>query len=344
MPVFAPDVVQAPAVDLRRGGLLSVADVRNEPNGKWEFGLDWQPDTCGMAHLTPHDCVDGPSGAKAFDGVSTVLSKSFATYKGVVCDYFGRDRYAEKARKGLEFSEAEAVERYFALNVLSGALDLTPTPGTGVAAGVALGILEEWTAEHYGGVATLHADRLVTTFLDASSLLLRDPVNLRTAQGSLLANGAYQAPVEAGKRWLWATGQVVLYKGQVIDREASDTIHNKHYALAERPWAVGVECFVVGVLVTVTGAPAVTAPPADKKAAQPGDVFTDATVTNAATLNAAGYVAAPQIAWLPGWYITVGTAKYTWTGAAWAAYSGPDRIAANGPFGTAFDLPFRGVL
>jgi hypothetical protein len=345
MAVFAPERVDAPVVERRKGGLLSVADVRDDPSGKWMYGLDWQPEHCGTAHLTSIDCVDGPAGAKVFDGAPVVLSKAFAAYKGVACDSFDMDRYRRMARVGLEFGEAEAVERYVALNILDGGTDLTPTTGTAVPLEVGLGIIEEWTAENYGGVPIVHADRLVTTLLDGADLLIRDPVNLRTVQGSLVANGAYRVANKAGERWLWATGQVLLVRGSIGEHDALDRAKNRHYALAERPWAIGVECFLVKVLVTTTGAPAVTASPVDKSAAHPGDVFTDPSVTNKAALATQRYVAAPNLPWQPGWYITVGTNKYTWDGTAWQDYVAPTQSGSTGgPFGSAFALPFRGVL
>lgn len=344
MTVFAPEYVDAPTAERRKGGLLAVADVRDSPNGKWQYGLDWQPSHCGTAHLTSIDCVDGPGGAKAFDGSPVVLSKAFAVYKGIACDLFDIDRYNRMAREGLEYGEAEAVERYVALNVLDGGTDLTPTPGTAVPLHIGLGMLEEWTAENYGGVPLIHADRLTTTDLIHNDLLIRDPVNMRTNQGSLLANGAYRVVNNAGERWLWATGQIVMFRGQVDNHEAQDREHNRHYALAERPWAIGIECFLVKVLVSVGGAPASTASPPDKSAVHPGDTFTDANVTAKGDLATQKYVAAPNMPWLPSWFVTVSGSKYTWDGAAWQTYTAPSQTSTGGPFGTAFSLPFKGVL
>lgn len=342
--VFAPERITAPAVERRKGGLLAVADVRDDANGKWQYGLDWLPDHCGTAHLTSIDCVDGAGGAKAFDGVPVVLSKAFAVYKGVKCDMFDMPRYAQQARTGLEFGEAETVERYVALNVLNGGQDITPTSGTAVSLAAGLGMLEEWTAENYGGVPIIHADRMVTTALLADNLLVRDAANMRTNQGSLLSNGAYRVENKAGERWLWASGQILLVRGTVGDHQVTDRVKNDSYALAERPWAIGVECFLVKVLVTVADAPASAASPADKGAVYPGDVFTDTNVTGKGDLATQKYVPATTLPWLASWHITVGSKKYTWDGNAWQDWTQTSSSSHGGPFGSAFDLPFRGVL
>jgi hypothetical protein len=68
-----------------------------------------------------------------------------------------------------------------------------------------------------------------------------------------------------------------------------------------------------------------TTPPPTKGAAAPGDVFgAEATLsasdsTNAAKLNALGYVAKPSTAWTTGQGISIGGLWFNWTGSAWAA-------------------------
>lgn len=61
-----------------------------------------------------------------------------------------------------------------------------------------------------------------------------------------------------------------------------------------------------------------------KTRAQPGNVFTESTVTasdstNAAKLGPLGYVAFPTSAWTTGQKITVSGFAFNWTGVAWAA-------------------------
>lgn len=61
-----------------------------------------------------------------------------------------------------------------------------------------------------------------------------------------------------------------------------------------------------------------------KGAAQPGDSFTEATVTaqdatNAAKLAGLGYVASPATNWTTGQRIRVSGFSFNWTGTAWAA-------------------------
>lgn len=61
-----------------------------------------------------------------------------------------------------------------------------------------------------------------------------------------------------------------------------------------------------------------------KGAAQPGDSFTEPTVTaqdatNAAKLGPLGYVASPTTAWVSGQSIRVSGFRFYWNGTAWAA-------------------------
>lgn len=83
-----------------------------------------------------------------------------------------------------------------------------------------------------------------------------------------------------------------------------------------------------GLVVTTVQPPAVTsgcAEIADKGATAPTDVFgAEPTITaedapNAAKLAALGYVANPLTAWAMGEYFSIGTYKFNWSGAAWAA-------------------------
>ena len=65
-----------------------------------------------------------------------------------------------------------------------------------------------------------------------------------------------------------------------------------------------------------------------KGAAQPGDSYTEATVTaqdatNAAKLGPLGYVASPTSAWTTGQRIRVSGFSFYWNGTAWTAGSAP---------------------
>lgn len=83
-----------------------------------------------------------------------------------------------------------------------------------------------------------------------------------------------------------------------------------------------------GIVTTISQPPAVTttcSELANKAAAAPTDVFLlEPTITaedapNAAKLAALGYIANPVTAWAMGEYFSIGTYKFNWSGAAWAA-------------------------
>lgn len=65
-------------------------------------------------------------------------------------------------------------------------------------------------------------------------------------------------------------------------------------------------------------------PPPEKGAAEPGDEFTEASVTaedaiNAAKLAPLGYVASPATRWAVGQFMTVSGFRFGWDGVVWVA-------------------------
>ena len=83
--------------------------------------------------------------------------------------------------------ETRAVEQGLVENVLSEVAagnDKTPTPGTPVAPAAGLAILEEWAAQHYAGVATMHIPRGIAQYLSQNGALKTDGSDWRTMVGS----------------------------------------------------------------------------------------------------------------------------------------------------------------
>lgn len=138
----------------------------------------------------------------------------------------------------------------------------------------ALGRLEDELARCYGGVGVLHVPTRALPTLDAWGLVERRPARdgatgqfgnqLQTRNGNLVAVGAgYPGTSPAGAApadqttWLYATGAVFAYRGDVrvnAVRDSLDRSTNTVQMIAERTYTFGWDCCHVAVL-TQLGVP-----------------------------------------------------------------------------------------
>jgi hypothetical protein len=235
-----------------RGGLLTVANVVDSvPAGAVYHGLQYQADPCGHNRIVPTD-----NSNKVFDESQLVESVQFSLYRGVE-DALLVDNSAEaRALRLYRASESYGVEaRVQELIFNPRAVDLTPTPGTAVTNPKhALGLLEQYAADNYAGLPLIHGNRLAVSLIPDMSA---DPDGkLRTVHltpivngGGYGTNGPGAASAGAGKAWLYATGNMVIWRGPELSTQADDLRGNRTYALTERQYVVTVECFVAAVLV-----------------------------------------------------------------------------------------------
>lgn len=245
--------VDAPPLKPMTGGLLSVANVVPDPQGRTGYeGVRFLGHLAGPAKVVP-----APGTPKEFERQAVVQGVPFKVYRGVETNLF--EQFDVQALADEVFTAGETLAAEAALQpVLNGAAqDVTPTPGTpvGVVDGVA--ILEEWIAERYGGLPLLHMSRYGATHTSSKGLLRPDGTDLVTFQGTPIANGAGYGntgpggvvATYPGRYWVYVTGQVTLYQGPLVKAEATDHTHNHERALVERTYVPVVDGPVGAVLV-----------------------------------------------------------------------------------------------
>lgn len=259
MPVY----IEAPAFRKAHGGLVSVATLRdNEAPHVAIDGAHYLTGACA-GPANPYDAdpctepVDRP--AKEFDSIGLSQGDPFTIYKGVECQDMHDDNLAW-AREALAAGEDYAIEAGFMQQRL--AVASTTDIGGGATFSLINGIamLEGYASTVYGGIATLHVSRSVTTRALANRAFQSDEqYRVTTRQGNLVANGGgYEinlgptgvAPA-AGQAWLYITGPVTLVRSAVTATTAPDYRHNTPQAIAERVITPLVECFIAAVRVTL---------------------------------------------------------------------------------------------
>jgi hypothetical protein len=266
MAPVAPRLVAAPPVTPLRYGLLDAAVVVDNPDGHIGLGIEWEPEGCDLVFRTLGACIEAASGVDKTinDGIPLVQADAFAVYNLVRCRPVGVDAAAlkERAADGLRLGEGRGVEQAFEEAYFADAVDLTPS-GSPVDMVDGLAILEGYAASVYGGNPTIHIPRGIGTALFSRLAILRGSRTLETGQGSLVASGGGYtgevgpSAVDADAAWIFASGTVLAQRNPVqwnpamaaVMASSEGEVTNDIYVLAERTYAVGYECFLVGVQV-----------------------------------------------------------------------------------------------
>lgn len=239
--------VEVPDIAPAKGGLLSVANVQTAPGGAaLQRGVDYRTRPCGPARDVPTDGSE-----KQFDDPETVTGTPFAIYRGTLLSLL--DEADISAEDLLDSGSSFAVEAALQRTVLNPTATVVGDP-TGVSPRMALALLEQYAGERYMGVPTFHVNRFGAVFMPLETES-EDGV-VTTKQGSFVANGAGYGPAgpggvnaEAGQFWLYVTGQVNLWRSEILTREGYDLKKNQRVLLAERIYIPTVECIVAAVLV-----------------------------------------------------------------------------------------------
>lgn len=212
-----------------------------------------QPPTASTAIVTQTKTFDGP---EWLDGIR------FAVYAGVSCKPFGYNS-AEglaQASRVFEAKESIGVEKALMETLLQGATDLTPAGGA-VAPEVGLALLEGHASRTYAGVPTIHAPRSIGSLLLTRTAIEAQAGKFYSLSGSKIASGGgYDAvnldpdgdPSPTGEVYLYATGEVVVARGTIIERDALNQTTNEDRVLVERPYIAAIDCYKSAVRVTVS--------------------------------------------------------------------------------------------
>lgn len=274
MTTTAPRYIEPPAPPVTQPGIFDVALgplAFPEPAAVGN-GIIYLPDDCANSiFLVAMNCPP-ITGTKTFTSMETPVSGApFVVGASYQCSPVGMD-FAEaeqRVRTRLSLREQRGVETRI-WSGISGVLGTLPSLFAGATVlgpasciTEAIELLEQWLADQaiIGGV--IHARPGMTSHMAASFQLQApspDPRIMRTHLGTPVVFGqgyagtgpTGQAP-GADTEWIYATGRVVIWRDDVEvppPRETFDRSANNVLILAERPYAVAIECGVAAVQVT----------------------------------------------------------------------------------------------
>lgn len=273
--INAPDFIATPTPPPVPYGLFDVAlGPMAFPGPVADGGVIYVPDTCDAdVYLYAMNCPS-VSGAKTFSPNELPVSGApFGVIASYTCGSLGYS-FAEseqKVRLRMSLREQRAVERRLWQGQPAGGANLGPIPGlfqsaTSLgAAGCpieALEMLEQALADNgiLGGI--IHARPGMSAHYGQGNTLIKVGRQIQTIIGTPVVFGqgyngtgpAGQAP-DGNSEWMYASGRVVIWRDDVIVPpldQTFDKVNNQVLTLAERIYAVAVECGVWAVQVTRT--------------------------------------------------------------------------------------------
>ena len=251
-------------------GVLTVAQVVDDPDPHWRNGLEWEVtpangDTAAVtATLAPcYDVVDpeddtariasspipkSPGGSPTFgDG------DAFTLYAFHQCSTIGRTRDEDIARAGTMLTDGEPFG--LASVILTGTTEAGILPRSLVrnADTVAptqptvrklVATLEGDLAAAYRGVGTIWLPRGAALLAFGDYLLVQQGNRLTTGVGTpvvVLPDTVFDDPQDPTSVAAFATGPLTVYRGGVATYEAVDRDTNTRGVVAERTYAVAID-------------------------------------------------------------------------------------------------------
>lgn len=265
MPIVSYPV--APTITSFTSSLLNVATVTD--NFKWLDGADlFDSYNCMKFQSATTFCT--PDVAKTFSNVAGWQQGfRFAAYGGVKCSTVGLDmaRQDTEVRRVFEAGESTAVERAmmstrFKANgsAWPAPVDITPAGGA-VKPALGVALLEGFAGDNYVGMPTIHLPRTIGSILMGVQGAAFDGTVLQTKLGSKIAVGVgYDFPnlgptgvaAPTGEKWIYATGEVIVGRSDMVLQQVVDPQNNDVYMLAERGYIAAVDCFAAALRVLVT--------------------------------------------------------------------------------------------
>lgn len=273
MPNIAPYLIPTPPAPPRPYGLFDVAmgPMTFPVPASEAYGVLYVPDTCeDDVFLYAMNCPP-VSGTKTFSGnESAVTGSPFAVITSYTCGTIGYsfDEVEQKVRTRMMLREQRAVERRLwqgqALGGLGGIPGLFQSPTSTLTAAscptMAVAQLEQVLADNgvVGGI--IHARPFMSAHLSASHLIEKQGRQIQTRLGTPIVFGqGYAGTGPAGEavtttvEYMYASGRVMIWGSdvQVPDpRQTMDRALNQQMVLAERIFAVSVECGIWAIAVT----------------------------------------------------------------------------------------------
>ena len=286
----ARPIASAPAFTPLPYGLWDAAQ-HPEPPAHWQQGVTWI-DRCPVGDTTYDECltVTGtgeapPAPPAKTDNVAQEFrgATAFTVYAKFDCSPVGLTDAATVAQESLDRVEHAQIESAFwtgaaggqpgiVLPHLAADAEILDDSGiilqsaatvavTGVDVATGLGQLEHQLDQCYSGQGVIHIPRFALPTFVASLLVTEVNGRLMTASGNLVVvSGDYPgtspagtAPA-AGTSWIYATGAVFGYRGDVRAmqvRDSFDRAENSVEMIAERTYVLGYSCCLLAALINV---------------------------------------------------------------------------------------------
>lgn len=260
MSVTAPLIIPAPRIFPFPSGLFSVIDFRNDAH--FEMGVQWEP----MANV-PLSGIEDYFEACAAGGAPTGLPKHFLSlndlaeadgytvYGSYKCNPLGYtiQHAQDMAEADLALREQAFVEHTTWTGVLGNSPNFAQVHNNGASVDIALALaaVEQWIADHVGGVGVIHVNRGDALLFFYKGLFVVDANGtVRTALGTPVVAGAgYPAASPfngAAGHWIVGTGPLVgerseVYSGTARPGDLLDRGKNILYGIAERNYLIGFD-------------------------------------------------------------------------------------------------------
>lgn len=262
-----PIYVDAPPAGPIRYGLFKAARMLDLDIHGRTGGLQFEPDTCGIARLYTAECPASEQDVKTLSDLSPIVTATpFVAYASVLCSPVGRtpEEQQRRAVRRLMAGEQTQVEHAFWNGGGVGASPALTLMGATIVAsaltsfGGRLAALEEAFYDVYGYQGTVHVNTAAYGAAAFGNLIIRPdtpdiPAHLVTPIGSIWSFGpgyditgpANVAPA-AGSVWAFITGAVTVWRSQDMGtpdpRQTFDRTTNQMVALAEREYVVAPDC------------------------------------------------------------------------------------------------------
>lgn len=255
---IAPSVtIEAPECERPRFGLYSVT-TPVLARGHLQNGVQWIPEQCTPNVEAYCNRCTTPGDPKTFHRQPDLrVALPFAVYGSHTCSGITAAQAQVKASANLTAGEEWRVEREFLASLRTpDTVDLTPA-GPPISLVRGLVELETWAGTNTLCRPTLHLPRGVPVAAPFGSLFVVD-TRMRTALGSDVVPGpGYEniapdgTPAAPGEFWLYVTGPVHVWRGEIVKAANTDTSNNDVSAFAERAVLTGFECGAAAIKVVI---------------------------------------------------------------------------------------------
>lgn len=194
------------------------------------------------------------------EGINAQSADPFVVISGISCTLIAGD-LDQKGRDAFTSVEQRLVEQQFWAQLAASSPVILGGGAVSIAQGVAL--LEAYLRDQAGFTGMLHSDAYVAPYASQAVLVTEEnpETTKRTALwtpwvfggGYALTGPTGQASPGAGQAWVYATGQVVIHRGNLRaygGRDGGfDVTTNQALVIAERSYVVIPDCPVAAVLV-----------------------------------------------------------------------------------------------